>query len=64
MMLPTRPDGCKIFNLSELLETSQGSDEPWLEFLRVPSMRAGLYVLAPGRGITRHRTLKTRSTTC
>ena len=35
------------FDLETLL-ASQQAGEPWLEFLRVPSLRAGLYVLAPG----------------
>ena len=31
-----------------LLAEQREGGEPWLEFLRVPSLRAGLYVLAPG----------------
>jgi len=31
-----------------LLAEQREGREPWLEFLRVPSLRAGLYVLAPG----------------
>ena len=36
------------FDLGELLSALRASGEPWFEFLRVPSLRAGLYVLAPG----------------
>jgi mannose-6-phosphate isomerase-like protein (cupin superfamily) len=36
------------FHLDDLLATQRSSAEPWLEFLRVPSLRAGLYVLPPG----------------
>jgi len=36
------------FDLEDLLASQKASGEPWLEFLRVPSLRAGLYVLAPG----------------
>ena len=36
------------FDLEQLLAAQRQSAEPWLEFLRVPSLRAGLYVLAPG----------------
>jgi mannose-6-phosphate isomerase-like protein (cupin superfamily) len=35
-------------HLDELSAEQRASAEPWLEFLRVPSLRAGLYVLAPG----------------
>ena len=31
-----------------LLAEQREGGEPWLEFLRVPALRAGLYVLAPG----------------
>jgi mannose-6-phosphate isomerase-like protein (cupin superfamily) len=36
------------FDLDQLLAAQRTSAEPWLEFIRVPSLRAGLYVLAPG----------------
>ena len=36
------------FTLGDLTREQQESAEPWLEFLRVPALRAGLYVLAPG----------------
>ncbi|HXW08810.1 MAG TPA: cupin domain-containing protein [Vicinamibacterales bacterium] len=36
------------FDLADLSAEQRGSGEPWLEFLRVPALRAGLYVLAPG----------------
>jgi len=35
-------------HLEDLTADQRASTEPWLEFLRVPSLRAGLYVLAPG----------------
>lgn len=35
-------------NLDELLAAQRAAGEPWLEFIRVASLRAGLYVLAPG----------------
>jgi mannose-6-phosphate isomerase-like protein (cupin superfamily) len=36
------------FDLADLSAEQRASAEPWLEFLRVPALRAGLYVLAPG----------------
>jgi quercetin dioxygenase-like cupin family protein len=36
------------FHIDDLAAEQRSSAEPWLEFLRVPSLRAGLYVLAPG----------------
>jgi mannose-6-phosphate isomerase-like protein (cupin superfamily) len=36
------------FHLEDLIAQHQASAEPWLEFLRVPALRAGLYVLTPG----------------
>ena len=35
-------------NLDELLVAQRAAGEPWLEFIRVADLRAGLYVLAPG----------------
>jgi quercetin dioxygenase-like cupin family protein len=35
-------------HLSDLLEQRAQSDKRYLEFLRVPAMSAGVYVLAPG----------------
>ena len=37
-----------FFEFDSLLAEQRRAGEPWLEFLRVPSLRAGLYVLAPG----------------
>ena len=34
--------------LDDLSAEQRNSGEPWLEFLRVPALRAGLYVLAAG----------------
>jgi len=36
------------FHIDDLHARQVEAGEPWLEFLRVPSLRAGLYVLAPG----------------
>lgn len=36
------------FDVSTLLAEQQAAGEPWLEVFRVPSLRVGLYVLAPG----------------
>ena len=36
------------FHLEQLTAEQRASGEPWMEFLRVPSLRAGVYVLAPG----------------
>lgn len=36
------------FHLDDLNADQRAAGEPWLEFLRVPALRAGLYVLAPG----------------
>jgi len=36
------------FQYDDLNEEQRAAAEPWLEFLRVPALRAGLYVLAPG----------------
>ena len=36
------------FELDALLAEQRGSGEPWLEFFRVPSLHAGLYVLPRG----------------
>jgi hypothetical protein len=37
-----------LFELDALLAEQHASGEPWLEYFLVPSLRAGLYVLAPG----------------
>lgn len=37
------------FQISELLDKRANSDEPWLEFLNVPSLYCGVYVLMPGQ---------------
>ena len=36
------------FDVDTLRAEQRASAEPWLEFLRVPALRAGLYVLEPG----------------
>ena len=36
------------FHIEDLSTEQQTLGEPWMEFLRVPSLRSGLYVLAPG----------------
>jgi mannose-6-phosphate isomerase-like protein (cupin superfamily) len=41
-------DACRFFDVEPLLAEQHESGEPWFEFLRVPSLRAGLYVLKPG----------------
>lgn len=38
----------ETFELSQLVLQQQGRNHPYLEFLRVPSLSAGLYVLAAG----------------
>lgn len=38
----------KAFDLSQIAEQRRRSGESWLEFLRVPDMTLGLYVLAAG----------------
>lgn len=37
------------FDLTELAARRETSDGPYLEFLRVPDLSAGLYILAPGQ---------------
>jgi mannose-6-phosphate isomerase-like protein (cupin superfamily) len=37
-----------FYNLSELLEKRESAGKRYLEFLRIPSMSAGVYVLATG----------------
>lgn len=41
-------DDWKIFRLEELLERKREMSFPYLEFLRVPSLSAGIYTLAAG----------------
>lgn len=36
------------FDLSEIEQRRRAGKDPWLEFLKVPSLRVGLYVLAAG----------------
>jgi mannose-6-phosphate isomerase-like protein (cupin superfamily) len=36
-----------FFSLKEILTRRLASDSPYLEFLRVPAMSSGVYVLAP-----------------
>jgi mannose-6-phosphate isomerase-like protein (cupin superfamily) len=36
------------FRLPEIEERRRAGDDPWLELLKVPSLRTGLYVLAAG----------------
>ena len=38
----------RAFELSELIEGRSQSGDSWLEFLRVPSLSMGLYVLPAG----------------
>ena len=38
----------QAFQISNLIEQRSASKEPWLEFLRVPDLSMGLYVLAAG----------------
>lgn len=37
-----------VLTLPELLVDQRASGEPWFEFMRVPSLRAGVYVLPAG----------------
>lgn len=46
-----------VFAFSEMLANS---DKPYLEFLRVPSLSAGIYVLDTGRRIRRRCITTTR----
>jgi mannose-6-phosphate isomerase-like protein (cupin superfamily) len=39
---------CRIFELEALEREQRGTGEPWFEYLRVPSLRSGLYLLEPG----------------
>jgi mannose-6-phosphate isomerase-like protein (cupin superfamily) len=38
----------RVFTLDVVLEEQRESREPWLEFLRVASLRTGVYVLPAG----------------
>lgn len=38
----------KSFNLAKVVATAESSDAPYLEFLRVPSLSAGIYTLEVG----------------
>ena len=38
----------EAFNLAQLLVQQAGSDKQYLEFLRVPALNAGIYVLEAG----------------
>ena len=38
----------QAFELSDLVKMRRASEDTWLEFLRVPALSMGLYVLAPG----------------
>jgi quercetin dioxygenase-like cupin family protein len=38
----------RLHQVEKLLAERKASGQPWLEFLRVPAMSAGLYVLAAG----------------
>jgi mannose-6-phosphate isomerase-like protein (cupin superfamily) len=38
----------RVFDLDALLADQRASGESWLEFLRVASLRTGVYVLEPG----------------
>ena len=37
-----------FFSLKEILTKRLATDSPYLEFLRVPAMSSGVYVLSPG----------------
>lgn len=41
-------DDWKVFELPDLLEKKAGMSAPYLEFLRVPSLSAGIYQLKAG----------------
>jgi mannose-6-phosphate isomerase-like protein (cupin superfamily) len=41
-------DTIRLFDLDTLLADQRQSGEPWLEFLRVATLRTGVYVLAAG----------------
>jgi mannose-6-phosphate isomerase-like protein (cupin superfamily) len=41
-------DATLVRHLNELLDDYRVTGEPWHEFLRVPTVRAGLYVLPAG----------------
>jgi len=57
------PKRWEAFALDELGEQREATSRPWLEFLKVPSLSTGLYVL-PGEGrIVSRPTGATRSTT-
>ena len=49
-----------VFDFSQMLASSK---EPYVEFLRVPSLSVGMYILRSERQITRHHTAKTKSIT-
>ena len=38
----------QIFAMSDLIERRRSAGGPWMEFLRVPVMSLGIYVLRPG----------------
>ena len=38
----------KAFDLAKVVATAESSDAPYLEFLRVPSLSAGIYTLTVG----------------
>jgi mannose-6-phosphate isomerase-like protein (cupin superfamily) len=44
----TRMSDMEAFKIANLIEQQQQSDDPYLEFLRVPSMSVGFYVLPSG----------------
>lgn len=38
---------CRSFELAVLERAQRDTGEPWFEYLRVPSLRSGLYLLEP-----------------
>jgi mannose-6-phosphate isomerase-like protein (cupin superfamily) len=45
---PAEGEKMQAFELSELIARRRQAGESWIEFLRVPSLSMGLYVLAAG----------------
>lgn len=48
MVVEKVESGARLFDLAELVEKSEARDTPYLEFLRVPALSCGLYVLRAG----------------
>lgn len=43
-----KDENWKIFDLKSVIKQQKGSREPYLEFLRVPSLSCGVYSLPAG----------------